>query len=266
MPELKYIGYKGTTEKYGSFEVLSYEGGGRYKLLFPFTGFTTNVLTKHIKTHAVKDPLYPIVLGVGCVGVGAYKCAGESRSNTPEYEVWRGILRRCHDKNSTSYARYGMRGVTIQSNWYNFQNFAEWYTRQPAYFKRWHLDKDLVDYNTLEYNTVNCTLVPPAINSLFTGGFKTIVPFIKGKGKWVVQIQIGEKCFNGNKRQSYFGDYSDQQEALDAYFKHKIAHVKDVASRYKDDLDERVFANLNNDQWIKDYIYHLSALTNKETL
>lgn len=33
---------------------------------------------------------------------------------------------------------------------------------------------------------------------------------------------------------------------------------------YKDELDERVFANLNNDQWIKDYIYHLSALTNKE--
>lgn len=261
MTKLKYLGYKGVTENYGSFEVLSYEGKGRYKILFPLTGYTTDALTKGVRDNSVKDPLFPTVLGVGCVGVGNYKCSTGTSNNTAEYEVWRGMLRRCHDKNSKNFSRYGVRGVTIQKGWYNFQNFAEWYTNQAYYGKGWALDKDLVDYKALEYNENTCTLVPPAINSLFTGGFKTIVP--KRKDKYLVQLQKGEKCTNGSKRQSFFGYYIDQQEAIDVYFKHKIIHVKEVASLYKDDLDERVYNNLTNDQWIKDYIYHLSDLSTK---
>ena len=156
---------------------------------------------------------------------------------------------------------YGGRSVTVQGSWYNFQTFAEWYTNQPCYGKGWELDKDLVDYKASEYNENTCTLVPSAINSLFTGGFKTIVP--KREGKYLVQLQRGEKCTNGNKRQSFFGYYTNKQEALDVYFKHKIAHVKQVSSAYKGDLDARVYDNLNNDQWIKDYIYHLSDLNNE---
>jgi hypothetical protein len=261
MKKHKYIGYKGVSRNYGNFEVVSYQGKGRYRVVFPLTGHSMDVIPKHIKSGTIKDPLYPSVLGVGCIGIGVYSCSGEGRCNTAEYEVWRGVLRRCHDKTTKSYRIYGARGVTIQKDWYNFQNFAEWYTKQISYNKGWALDKDLVDYKALEYNENTCTLVPPAINSLFTGGFKTIVP--KRKDKYLVQLQKGEKCTNGNKRQSFFGYYTNKQEALDVYFKHKIAHVKQVASTYKEDLDARVYNNLTNDQWIKDYIYHLSDLNNK---
>ena len=53
-------------------------------------------------------------------------------------------MRRCHDKNSKNFSRYGVRGVTIQKDWYNFQNFAEWYTNQTYYGKGWDLDKDVI--------------------------------------------------------------------------------------------------------------------------
>lgn len=263
MTKHKYIGYKGASKNYGNFEVVSYQGEGRYKVVFPLTGHSTDVIPKHIKSGSIKDPLYPSVLGVGCIGVGVYTCSGEDRCKTLEYEVWRGVLRRCHDKKNKRYPIYGGRGVTIQSSWYNFQTFATWYTNKSCYGKGWDLDKDLVDYKALEYSENTCTLVPTAINSLFTGGFKSIVTFNKGKGKWIVQIQKGEECTNGNKKQSYLGGYTNKQEALDVYFKHKIAHVKQVASAYKEDLDSRVYNNLTNDQWIKDYIYHLSDLNNK---
>jgi hypothetical protein len=192
MTKHKYLGYKGKSKRCGSFEVVEYEGKNLYKIYFPSTGYTTSAISKNITDGSIKDPLYPSILGVGCVGIGDYKCAGKGRRNTPEYEVWRGMLRRCHDKNSIGYVGYGMRGVTLQSSWYNFQNFAEWYTKQDLYSEGWDLDKDLLDYRALMYSEDTCTLVPSAINSLFTGGFKTITP--KRRDKWVVQLQMGKSA------------------------------------------------------------------------
>lgn len=187
-----------------------------------------------------------------------------TRKDTKSYVVWNGMVRRCHYKNHQAYKYYGGRGVSVCGEWLDYQNFAKWYCSLGNYGKGYHLDKDLIDFKNTEYTPDFCCLIPREVNALFTGGCKVLVPYNKIQNKWSVCINIGEKCAKGNRKQTYFGYYSDQQEALAVYFKHKIAHVKDVASRYKNELDERVFANLNNDQWIKDYIYHLSALTNKE--
>lgn len=44
-------------------------------------------------------------------------------SGHPMYEVWRGILRRCHDESSHAYARYGGRGITIDPMWMHLPTF-----------------------------------------------------------------------------------------------------------------------------------------------
>ena len=259
MGDYKYIGYNGITKNYGSFEVTDYLGKGRYEIRFPTTGYVTDSAVKEIKDGCIKDNLLPSVCGVGYLGKGNY-VAKVGNKNTPAYEVWRGIIRRCYDEKSPSYNRYGGRGVYVESTCHNFQNFAERYYRQVKYLDMLDVDKDLIEYKAECYSHFTCSLIPKEVNYLFTGSLnKGVYKKRKGKDLWSVQLHRGELTAKGLPKQSHLGEFTDKSEAENTYLVAKIAHVKDVASRYKDDLDGRVFANLNNDQWIKDYIYHLST-------
>jgi len=217
----------------------------------PFKTYSPN-----IKNGTVKDLSDKTIYGVACFGYGSFISKVHGK-HTPEYEVWRGVVRRCYDAKAPNYSTYGGAGVTLCEEWHNFQNFSEWYTKLPKYGAGLHLDKDLLNFRATEYCPANCSLVPQSINNLFTGGFKTIVP--RRKDKYLVQLQMGEKCSNGNKRQSFFGYYKDKQEALEVYFKHKIAHVIKVANQEKDNLDERVYRNLTDPVWVRDYINLLAS-------
>ncbi len=41
----------------------------------------------------------------------------------PEHRIWRGIIERCTNPNSTSYEYYGARGIRICERWMTFENF-----------------------------------------------------------------------------------------------------------------------------------------------
>ncbi len=46
------------------------------------------------------------------------------KSKSKEYRIWQAILRRCGNKNSTCYDRYGGRGIKVCERWLNsFENF-----------------------------------------------------------------------------------------------------------------------------------------------
>tara|TARA_X000001382_G_scaffold125759_1_gene111595 strand:- start:155 stop:958 length:804 start_codon:yes stop_codon:yes gene_type:complete len=212
---------------------------------------------RSIKKGNVRDLNDPLVYGAVCHGYGPFTAKVQGK-HTPEYEVWRGVVRRCYDTKSPNYHLYGGAGVTLCKDWHNFQIFAKWYTNLPLYGRGLHLDKDLLNKEANMYAPSNCTLVPQSINSLFTGGFKSIVHMNARKNKWVVQMQMGEKCLNGNKRQSYFGEYYDRDEAIEVYFENKIKHVISVANKEKENLDERVYLNLINPTWIREYIEELT--------
>lgn len=38
-------------------------------------------------------------------------------SNTSEYKIWRGMLRRCYNKNRKDYPLYGGRGIKVSDEW-----------------------------------------------------------------------------------------------------------------------------------------------------
>lgn len=40
-------------------------------------------------------------------------------SKTPEYKIWKGIIKRCENQNHKDYADYGGRGITICQEWRN---------------------------------------------------------------------------------------------------------------------------------------------------
>lgn len=44
-------------------------------------------------------------------------------TGTRTHRIWCGIVTRCTDKNSTSFKKYGAKGITISARWEHFENF-----------------------------------------------------------------------------------------------------------------------------------------------
>lgn len=54
-------------------------------------------------------------------------------TNSPEYSVWTDIKSRCHNKNSTSYPRYGGRGISVCQRWRDsFETFLGDMGKRPS--------------------------------------------------------------------------------------------------------------------------------------
>lgn len=51
---------------------------------------------------------------------------------TPEYNSWHGMIQRCTNSNSASFAGYGARGVTVCPRWLKFENFFEDMGEKPS--------------------------------------------------------------------------------------------------------------------------------------
>jgi len=48
------------------------------------------------------------------------------KSKTRLYSIWAGIKKRCLNPNSQYYKNYGGRGISVCSEWINFEPFYEW--------------------------------------------------------------------------------------------------------------------------------------------
>ena len=44
-------------------------------------------------------------------------------TNTPTYETWSGMIKRCYNKESNNYTNYGARGISVCEDWLKFDNF-----------------------------------------------------------------------------------------------------------------------------------------------
>lgn len=213
---------------------------------------------KEIRGGVVANRANVSILGVGILGFGKYK-SKVGNAHSKSYQAWIDMLRRCYDEKRPFYFRYGGSGVTVCEEWKTYQNFAEWY--ENNYIEDYAMDKDLIDYKSKTYSPETCTFIPTKVNSLFTGGFKTIVPK-KGEG-YIVQLQKGEKCSNGNKRQSYFGKYACREQALDVYFTEKMKHINEVVKDCLDSINHLVLDNILNREWVEEYVHYLSDQTNR---
>lgn len=239
------VGQVFPTKHWGDITVVEYVDWNNVTIMFS-DGSTKVTATKEVKSGSVKNKYQPEVCEVGFMGEGKFTARIPRGVNSPEYEVWRGVIRRCYSPESLKkHPTY--RGCTVCEKWHNFQNFAEWYTKQRGYNERWHLDKDLTIIGNKVYCPEACRLIPCEVNSLFTGASQAKrganpkgVHWCNTKKIYVAQIHVGGKA------QEFLGYHKSAESAFTVYKLAKEAHVKNVAETYRDSLTPVIYSNLMN--------------------
>lgn len=137
-------------------------------------------------------------------------------------------------------------GCYTSENFKDFQFFVYWARAQIGYYNDgWHLDKDLLVKGNKQYSEDTCVFIPNIINNLLNtrkasrGNWPVGVTLDKRKQRFVAQISRG--C-----EHDYIGSYNNPRDAFIAYKREKELYAKQLANKYKDQVDTRVYDALMN--------------------
>lgn len=177
-------------------------------------------------------------------GNGCQKCKSEVYKNKnifnndmffmnekDSYKKWRQMIKRCGNPKYPTY-----KDCVICEDWHTFSNYEKWHNEH--YVEGWHLDKDILVKGNKTYSPDTCSFVPKEINNLFIkcGNIRGDLPIGVKRGsncKFYAQISKNVK--------TYLGSYNTLEEAFQAYKVAKEMWIKEVANKYKDKLEPRVY-------------------------
>jgi hypothetical protein len=241
------VGDKFTTNEGYEIEVIEYDVYKRVKIRFN-TEFPSEkyVAVKEILKGNIKNPYHVTVRGVGFWGVGPYtsKVQGNPYKSTKEYVHWSSMLTRCYTE--TYQERFPTYiGCSVDRQWHNYQEFAEWCNWQIGFNEGYVLDKDILIKGNKVYSPETCVLVPPELNSLVVTQVKpgkdvpAGISFQTSSQKYIVSCAIDGKNKN-------LGRYKCPEEAFAVYKGFKENLIRERAEKYKDKMDIRAYHALTN--------------------
>ena len=170
--------------------------------------------------------------------------------NVKEYQLWQDMLSRCFsEKLQTRYPTY--KGCNVSDNFLHYSFFYDWCQEQIGFGKvddkgrYWQLDKDLLFIGNKTYSETTCVFVPQEINKFFNeygnarGEYPLGVSFDKQKGKFKAHCAVNGKL-------QYLGRFNTPEEAFAVYKPFKENLCKQLALKWKHEIDERLFNAMMN--------------------
>jgi hypothetical protein len=240
-------------EQFKVIEIVSarLENGG---ILIEFLdgGFRKWYDARRLSRGQIVSPYSKTVFGVGFVGEGRFIPTNPDKSPTREYNRWKAMLQRCYDVKSNPKSN-SYKVCEVADKWLNFQDFAEWITKQYGWENDWQLDKDLLKSRNGLYSPENCCLIPSEINQALlskpsnsNNGLPCGVGYHKKNGVYVSHVHTEDT--------TYQGSFATAEQAWKVAKRTKEGYIKSLAEKYKGELDERVYTALNNYEYLPEFV------------
>ena len=223
----------------GDFKILKYDDARNVEIQFFKTGFETTVPLGSIRNGYVKDPYLPSVYGVGITGT-KYQVS-EGGKDIKEYKLWHSMLKRCYSdgfkKKNQTYE-----GCRVSDNFLYYEYFYEWCNEQIGFgVDGWHLDKDLLVKGDKVYSESTCVFIPQEINTVLIkstasrGEYSIGVCWSNTNKAFVAQVR------RNKGKQEYLGSFKTEIEAFNAYKVAKENYLKELANKWKSQIDGRAY-------------------------
>lgn len=234
------------SRNFGNFVVIEKNNYQNVLIRFLDTGYERYFQYSKLKTGAIKDVTKPIIYNVGFTGSKyptSYVASDGKLKNKPEYEQWRGFLRRCYDDGyHGKYPTYI--GCECSKNFASYEYYTEWCNDQVGFSEGYNLDKDLLVKGNKTYGEDFCVFIPTEINNVLTktnglrGKYPIGVHYCNNKKVFVSQIN------RGTGQQEYLGKFETPEEAFNAYKVAKEDYLKFLAEKWKGKIDDRAYQAL----------------------
>lgn len=172
-------------------------------------------------------------------GIGLYDLDCTLDEDTRKiYYIWRAMLKRCYNEKQNKDLTY--KDCTVCDEWLRFSNYLKWYNDNCI--EGWCLDKDILIQGNKVYSPETCCFVPNEINCMFNR-------HQNGRGKSNV---CGVQFYN-NKYHAILsmfgknvnvGTFATLQEAFNAYKTNKEKYIQDMADKWKDKIQDKVYNSM----------------------
>ncbi len=234
-PEIK-VGQCYTNTQGVKLEVIKYEKAS--KITVKVHGPVEYEIITTLKKGIVHDKYSPSVAGKGILGD-----AENIDVKSQVYTSWVGMLKSCYafsDHNPRAKINYG--DCSVGDDFLYFPNYIAWFNKQIVK-PGWQLDKDLLVPGNRIYSPDTCIFLPRSLNTFLTirkndrGPYPLGVTIHENTGNY-------EAACNRDGKRVYLGVYKTPEAAFAAYKIEKEAYAKELAQRWKDQIDQRAYEAL----------------------
>ena len=156
------------------------------------------------------------------------------------------MLRRCYS-DSFKKKQPTYEGCEVGDKFKSYEYFYEWCHIQIGFAnKDWQLDKDLLIKGNKVYNESTCVFIPKDINSLLTKSAASRGEHLIGVHWCNTNKAFVATVSKGKGKREHLGLFNTEIEAFNAYKQAKECHIKEVANKWKDKIDDRAYEALMN--------------------
>ena len=240
--KIKYEGNLFETNNGGLVKVLSWNSSSDIDVVFINTGYISKVKFGNLCQGTVKDHSIPSTYGVGIVGETVRSMSTERKYL---YGVWVKMLERCYCEKA-QFKNPTYKGCTVSDNFKNFSYFHDWCIKQIGFNQtdanghQFSLDKDILFKGNKVYSEDTCCFVPREINNLLLTSKKTRGSYLIGVYKKAQSTKYRAEVRRNGKGHC-LGSFNTEIEAFHAYKHAKEAYIKEVANKWKGQIDPKVY-------------------------